>query len=407
MLDPIVREDFPIHSVRVNNKPLIYFDNAATSQKPKVVIDKLVEFYTKTNANIHRGIHSLSEKATEEYERSKRVVSKFIGASGKEEIIYTRNTTESINLIAYSYVLNNLKKGDLIVSTEMEHHSNIVPWQLVSKKVGAKLAFIPIKDDYTLDMEEYKKLLKKRPKLVTFVHASNVLGIINPAKEMIEMAHRAGAVVLLDGAQSVPHLKVNVQELNCDFLVFSSHKMCGPTGIGVLYGKRKLLEKMTPFLYGGDMINKVTLRKSTWNKLPWKFEAGTPNIADAIAFAEAVNYLDNIGIQIINKHEKELVSYALKKLASLDDIKIFGLDDESKERGGMISFTIKGVHPHDIAQVLDDNGIAIRAGHHCAQPLHKRFNISASARISFYLYNTKEEIDRMSEALEKVYKLFK
>lgn len=406
MIDVLVRADFPILALKINNNPLIYFDNAATSQKPKIVIDKLVEYYRETNANIHRGIHYLSEKATEEYEESKRKVAKFIGAKNEKEIIYTRNTTESLNLIAYSYVLNNLKRGDLVITTEMEHHSNIVQWQLLVQKIGIKLEFIPVKDDFSLDLEIYQKLLKRKPKLVTFVHASNVIGTINPAKEMTKMAHKKGTIVLVDGAQSAPHMKVDMQDLDCDFFAFSSHKMCGPTGIGVLYGKQKLLEKMPPFLSGGDMIEKVTLKKSTWNKLPWKFEAGTPNIADAIAFGAAIDYLENIGIENIEKYEKGLVSYTLKRLQEIEDVEVFGQDDSNEKRGSMIAFTIKGIHPHDIAQILNEEGIAIRAGHHCAQPLHKKFKKAATARASFYLYNTMKEVDRMIEALNKVIKIF-
>jgi cysteine desulfurase/selenocysteine lyase len=406
MLDPSIRADFPILSVKVNKKPLVYFDNSATSQKPRAVIDKLVEYYKETNANIHRGIHYLSEKATEEYEESKSKVAKFIGAKSKKEIIYTRNATESLNLVAYSLAVKNLHKGDLIISTEMEHHSNIVPWQLLKKRLGIKLAFIPLKEDFTLDLDYYKKLLKKKPKLVTFVHASNVLGTINPAKEMTKLAHKAGAIVLIDGAQSAPHMKLDMQDIDCDLFAFSAHKMCGPTGIGVLFGKEKLLDEMSPFLAGGDMINEVTLAKSTWNKLPWKFEAGTANIADGIAFGATIDYLEDIGMNNIEKHERELTSYTLKKLVKVKGLEVFGLDDKAEKRGGMIAFTLKSAHPHDIAQILNDEGIAIRSGHHCAQPLHKKFRKAATARASLYLYNTIEEVDRMMEALKRVVKMF-
>lgn len=407
MLNISIRKDFPILSTKVNGKPLIYLDNSATSQKPKVVIDKLVEYYKTVNANIHRGIHTLSEKATEEYENSKRKVAKFIGAKDEKEIVYTRNTTESINLVAYSFANSILKKNDLVISTEMEHHSNIVPWQLLKTRLGIRLEFVPVKDDFSLDLEEYDRLLKKKPKLVTFVHASNVLGTINPAKEMTSMAHKARAYVLIDGAQSAPHMKVNVKNIDCDLFAFSAHKMCGPTGIGVLYGKQNILEKMPPFLSGGDMINDVSLEKSTWNKLPWKFEAGTPNIADAIAFGAAIDYLEKIGMGEIEKHEREITSYAIKKMEEIEGLEIFGEDDSRKHRGGMVAFTLACAHPHDIAQILNDEGIAVRSGHHCAQPLHKKFKKAATTRASFYLYNTKDEVDRMIEALNKVVKMFR
>lgn len=406
MLDPSIRADFPILSVKVNNKPLAYFDNSATSQKPRAVIDKITEYYRKTNANIHRGIHYLSEKATEEYEESKRKVAKFIGAKSEKEIIYTRNATESINLVAYSLAATNLKKGDLIISSEMEHHSNIVPWQLLKERIGIKLEFIPVKEDFTLDLDVYKKLLKNKPKLATFVHASNVLGTINPVKEMTQMAHKAGAKVLIDGAQSAPHMKIDMQDIDCDFFAFSAHKMCGPTGIGVLYGKEKLLEEMAPFLAGGDMIKQVTLKKSSWNNLPWKFEAGTPNIADGIAFGATIDYLNAIGMNEIEEHERELVSFALKKMQKVKGFEVFGQDDSVEKRGGVIAFALKCAHPHDIAQILNDEGIAIRSGHHCAQPLHKKFRKAATARVSFYLYNTIEEVDRMIAALKKVVQMF-
>lgn len=406
MIKPSVREDFPILSTKVDDKPLVYLDNAATSQKPQEVIDALVEYYSKTNANIHRGIHYLSEKATEQYEESKRIIVQFINASSDKEIIYTRNTTESINLFAYSWALNNLSSGDLVLSTEMEHHSNIVPWQLIAKKTGSVIEYVPIKKDYSLDMVQYQKLLKKKPRIVTFVHASNVLGTINPAKKMTELAHEAGATVLIDGAQSTPHMKVDMKEIDCDFYAFSAHKMCGPTGIGVLYGKKKLLESMPPFLAGGDMIREVTYTNSTWNNLPWKFEAGTPNIADGIAFGTAIKYLDHLGMENIRQHIRELTSYTIQQLRAVDGLAIFGQDDSPKERGGVIAFTLKSAHPHDIAEILNEEGIAIRSGHHCAQPLHKKYNKASTARASIYFYNTKEDIDKLVESLHKVNKIF-
>jgi cysteine desulfurase/selenocysteine lyase len=406
MLDTSIRGDFPILSQQINGKPLIYFDNSATSQKPLQVIEKLAKYYKTINANIHRGIYYLSEKATEEYEESKRKVAKFIKADSLQEIVYTRNTTESINLVAYSLCGDIIKEGDLVLSTEMEHHSNIVPWQILQKKFHFNVEYIPILDDYTLDLEIYKKLLKKKPKLVTFVHSSNVIGTINPVKEMTKIAHKVKALVLIDGAQSAPHMKIDVSDINCDFFAFSSHKMCGPTGIGVLYGKKDLLEKISPFMGGGEMIKEVTLSKSTWNNLPYKFEAGTPDIADGIAFGAAIDYLEELGLGNIEKHEKELIDYTLGRFNELKQIEVFGLTDTKLKRGGMIAFTIKGAHPHDISQILNEDGIAIRAGNHCAQPLHTRFRKRSTARASFYMYNTKEEIDIFINSLKKVIKMF-
>ncbi len=408
-----IRKDFPILNEKVNGKPLIYFDNSATSQKPKVVIDKLAEYYTKTNANIHRGIHHLSEKATREFEESKRKVADFINAKSEKEIIYTKNTTESINLVAYALAFEYFKKGDLIVSTEMEHHSNIVPWQYLSKKLGLKLKFIRVKGDYTLDLDHYKTILKQNPKLVTFTHTSNVIGTINPVSKMTKMAHKVGALVLIDGAQSVPHMRIDVKAINCDFYAFSSHKMCGPTGIGVLYGKEEILNNMPPFLCGGDMIKEVNFDNFTCNNLPWKFEAGTPNIADGIALGTAIDYLNKIGMENIKTHNQEITSYALSKLQEFDNIRIFGQNNSVEERGSMIAFNLTSktnpnlnIHPHDIAHLLNNNGIAIRSGNHCAQPLHKIFNLQATARASFYFYNTKEEVDVFIDSLKNIIKLF-
>ena len=401
------RSDFPILKTKVNNKPLVYLDNAATTQKPKQVIDKLTEYYTKTNSNIHRGIHHLSEKATQQYENSKEILKEFVNADSSDQLIYTRNTTESLNLVAYSWARKNLKKGDAIVTTEMEHHSNIVPWQLLAEKKELNLKFIPVKKDYTLDLEKYKTILKNNNvQLVTFMHVSNVLGTVNDAKEIIRLAHENDAIAVVDGAQSAPHMKVDVTEMDADFYAFSSHKMCGPTGIGVLYGKKKILEEMPPFLAGGDMIETVTLKESTWNKLPWKFEAGTPDIADGIAFGEAVKYLQTIGIDEIHKHEQELIRYAIKQLSGIKGLKIFGQSDISENRAAVAAFHTDFAHPHDIAQLLNEEGIAVRSGNHCAQPLHKKFNIMATARASFYFYNEKEEIDKLIEAIKKVKKFF-
>lgn len=401
------KSDFPIFQTKVNKKPLVYLDNAATTQKPKQVIDKLTEYYSKTNSNIHRGIHHLSEKATEEYEASKEIVKEFINAPNSNQIIYTRNTTESLNLVAYSWAQNNLSKGDTIVTTEMEHHSNIVPWQLLAEKKGINIEFIRVKKDFTLNLEEYKEILhKQNVKLVSFMHVSNVLGTVNDAKEIIRLAHENDAIAVVDGAQSAPHIEVDVTEMDADFYAFSSHKMCGPTGIGVLYGKKKILEEMPPFLAGGDMIETVTLKESTWNELPWKFEAGTPDIADGIAFGEAIKYLKKIGIDKIHKQEQELVSYAIKQLSGIKGLKIFGQSDISKNRAAVVAFHTDFAHPHDIAQLLNEEGIAVRSGNHCAQPLHKKFNIMATARASFYFYNEKEEIDKLMEAIKKVKKFF-
>lgn len=401
-----VRKDFPILNMKVNNKALVYLDNSATTQKPKCVIDKLVEYYEETNSNIHRGIHYLSQKATEEYEQSKKKVAKFIGAGSYKEIIYTRNTTESINLVAFSMAGEILQKGDLVLSTEMEHHSNIVPWQMLRDKIGIVVEFVKVNDNFDIDMRDYEMKLKKKPKLVTFVHASNVLGTVNPAKEIVEKAHESGALVLVDGAQSVPHMKVDVTDMDCDLLAFSAHKMCGPTGIGVLYGKEDLLNKMEPFMGGGDMIRNVTFKNSTWNKLPWKFEAGTPNIADGIAFSSAIDYLTDIGMDDIEAYERELIEYAIGKLSKIKGLEIFGKRDCKSMRGGMISFVLKDVHSHDVSQILDDEGIAIRSGNHCAQPLHVKFGKQTTARASLYFYNNIDEIDTLGEAIKKAITVF-
>ncbi|MDD3647427.1 MAG: cysteine desulfurase [Candidatus Dojkabacteria bacterium] len=406
MINPSIKNDFPIFSIKVNDKPLIYIDNSATSQRPKVVIDKLVEFYETYNASIHRGIHTLSEKATEAYEESRRKVANFINAKDDKEIIYTRNATESLNLVAYSWGMNYLKKGDLVLSTDLEHHSNIVPWQIVEQKIGISIKCVAVDDNFNLDLEEYKKLLKLKPKLVAVVHASNVTGTVNPVKEITSLAHEAGALVLVDAAQSAPHMRIDVQEMDCDFLALSAHKMCGPTGIGVLYGKRELLEEIPPFLTGGGMIKSVSCEKTTWNTLPDKFEAGTPNIAGSIAFGATIDYLLSIGMENIEKHEREIVSYAIPKLTKVKGLEIFGQDDTPEVRGGMIAFTMNCAHPHDISEILNEEGIAVRSGHHCAQPLHTKFKKASTTRASFYFYNQKEDVDKLAEALEKVIKLF-
>lgn len=400
-----IRKDFPIlDRETANGKRVIYLDSTATSQKPLQVIEAMNDYYRRSNANIHRGVHTLAEEATSLYEGARERIAKFINASTPREIIYTRNTTESINLVAYSWARANLKSGDLVILTEMEHHSNLVPWHMLQAERGIELEFIPVTDEGLLDLDAYKALLNRTPKLVSFTHMSNVLGTINPAAEIIKLAHAAGAVTLVDGAQSVPHLSVDVKALDADFYAFSAHKMCGPTGMGVLYGKSALLEAMPPFLGGGDMIKEVKLRSFRPNTLPHKFEAGTPAIAEAIGLGAAVDYLTQIGMSNIAAHEHEITEYALERLEEIPGVKLFGPSADKK--GGVASFTLEGVHPHDVAQILDQDGIAVRAGHHCAQPLHEKFGIPATSRASFYLYSTKEEVDMLVKGLYKVKELF-
>jgi cysteine desulfurase / selenocysteine lyase len=400
-----VRKDFPILERETRpGQRVTYLDSTATSQKPLQVIEAMNDYYRRSNANIHRGVHTLAEEATTMYEGARERIAKFINASSSREIIYTRNTTESINLVAYSWARANLKQGDLVILTEMEHHSNLVPWHMLQAERGIELEFIPVTDDGLLDLATYKTLLKRTPKLVSFTHMSNVLGTINPAAEIIRLGHEVGAIVLVDGAQSVPHLKVDVQALDADFYAFSAHKMCGPTGIGALYGKTDLLEAMPPFLGGGDMIKEVKLRSFRANTLPHKFEAGTPAIAEAIGFGAAVDYLSKIGIDNIAEHEHEITAYALDRLEEIPGVKLFGPSADKK--GGVAAFTLEGIHPHDVAQILDQDGIAIRAGHHCAQPLHEKFGIPATSRASFYLYSTKEEVDLLVNGLYKVKEKF-
>ena len=400
-----IRKDFPIleretrKGVRV-----VYLDSTATSQKPLQVIEAMNDYYRRSNANIHRGVHTLAEEATSMYEGAREKIARFVNAASVREIIYTRNTTESINLVAYSWARANLKAGDLVILTEMEHHSNLVPWHMLQMERGIELDFIPVTQDGLLDLETYKALLDRRPKLVSFTHMSNVLGTINPAAEIIRLGHEAGAIVLVDGAQSVPHLKMDVQALDADFYAFSAHKMCGPTGIGVLYGKTALLDSMPPFLGGGDMIKEVKLRSFRANTLPHKFEAGTPAIAEAVGFGAAVDYLTGIGMDKIAAHEHEITEYALERLEEIPGVKLFGPSADKK--GGVAAFTLEGVHPHDVAQILDQDGIAVRAGHHCAQPLHEKFGIHATSRASFYLYNTKDEVDMLVRGLYKVKEMF-
>ncbi|MGR3318257.1 MAG: aminotransferase class V-fold PLP-dependent enzyme [Candidatus Anammoxibacter sp.] len=399
-----IREDFPILKRLVHGKPLVYLDNAATSQKPDCVINAIANYYRTCNANTHRGVHLLSEEATEQYEKAHRTVAKFINAVSYKEIIFVRNATEAINLVAYSWGRANISKGDVIVLSEMEHHSNLVPWQSLAKEKGAELRFIEVDEDGCLRMDLLDSVLTDNVKIVSVTQMSNVLGTINPVELIIEKAHSVGALVMIDGAQSVAHMEVDVQSLDCDFLAFSGHKMVGPTGIGVLYAKRAILEEMVPFLGGGDMILEVKLRESTWNELPWKFEAGTPSIAQGIALGTAIDYLTGIGMAAIHKHEQELITYAMEKLNSIDGINILGPPPE--KRGGLASFCLDDIHPHDIAAILDREGVAIRAGHHCAQPLHEKYGIGASARASFYLYNKKEEVDVLIEAINKAKNIF-
>jgi cysteine desulfurase / selenocysteine lyase len=400
-----IRKDFPIleRETRAGVR-VTYLDSTATSQKPLAVIEAMNDYYRHSNANIHRGVHTLAEEATSLYEEARGKIAKFINAPSSRQIIYTRNTTESINLVAYSWARANLKSGDLVILTEMEHHSNLVPWHMLQVERGIELDFIPVTESGLLDLDAYKSLLARSPRLISFTHMSNVLGTINPAAEIIRLAHEVGAVTLVDAAQSVPHLKVDVQALDADFLAFSAHKMCGPTGIGALYGKADLLEKMPPFLGGGDMIKEVKLRSFRPNSLPYKFEAGTPAIAEAVGFGAAVDYLTKIGMDQVSAHEHEITEYALERLEEIPGVKVFGPDAQHK--GGVASFTLNGVHPHDVAQILDQDGIAVRAGHHCAQPLHEKFGIPATSRASFYLYNTKEEVDLLVNGIYKVKELF-
>ena len=400
-----IREDFPILARQVHGKPLVYLDSAATSQKPRQVIQALVDYYETFNANIHRGIHTLAEEATERYEEARRKVARFIGADGPDTIIFTRNTTESINLVAYAWGRQNIGEGDEIVLTEMEHHSNIVPWQILAQEKGARLRYAEIRDDGTLDLEELGSLIGPRTKLVTVTHMSNVLGTINSVAEIARLAHAQGAILVVDGAQSVPHLPVRVDRLNCDFLAFSSHKMLGPTGVGVLWGRRELLEAMPPFLGGGDMISHVTKEVTTYNELPWKYEAGTPNIADAIAFGAAIDYLEGVGMEAIREHERELIAYALESVGAQPDVTIYGPRDPAR-RGGVLAFNLGELHAHDVGAVLDYEGVAIRAGHHCCQVLMKKLDVPGTARASFYLYNTERDVDSLVAGLDRVREVF-
>ena len=404
-LDPVrIRDDFPILHRQVHGKRLIYLDNTASTQKPRQVINALVQVYEEVYANVHRGIHYLSEAATERYEGARRKVAQFINARSPREVIFVRNTTEGINLVAYAWGMANLKPGDEVLITEMEHHSNIVPWQIICERTGATLRWVPVTPDGYLDLDALERLLTERTRLFAFTAMSNVVGTINPVQELVARAHAVGALVLVDGAQAVPHLPVDVQAWDCDFLAFSGHKMCGPSGIGILYGKRHLLEEMPPFMGGGEMIREVKMTGSRWNEVPHKFEAGTPAIAEAIALGAAVDYLSQLGMEQVAAHERQLVRYAYERLQDIGGLKILGPGPD--DRGGVLAFVMESAHPHDIAAILDAEGIAIRAGHHCAQPLHDRYGLVASARASFYIYNTEDEVDALALALHRVNQVF-
>ncbi|WP_144522701.1 cysteine desulfurase [Bacillus pumilus] len=397
-----VREQFPILHQQVNGHDLVYLDSAATSQKPRVVIDAMNEYYRSYNSNVHRGVHTLGTRATDAYEGAREKVRAFIRASSVQEIIFTRGTTTALNTVAISYARANLKEGDEIVITHMEHHANIIPWQQAAKATGATLKYIPLQEDGTLSLEDVKQTITHQTKIVAVTHVSNVLGTINPIKDIAKIAHDHGAIIVVDGAQSTPHMQIDVQDLDCDFFAFSGHKMCGPTGIGVLYGKKDLLNNMEPAEFGGEMIDFVDLYDSTWKELPWKFEAGTPIIAGAVGLGKAIDFLNDIGMEEVSRYEHQLATYALERFKELDCATVYG----PQHRAGLVTFNLDDVHPHDASTVLDTEGVAIRAGHHCAQPLMKWLGVSATARASFYLYNTEEEIDQLIAALRKTKEYF-
>jgi cysteine desulfurase/selenocysteine lyase len=398
-----IRELFPILHQDINGHPLVYLDSAATSQKPIAVIEAVKRYYELDNANVHRGVHTLGSRATDAYEGARDKVARFINANSTEEIIFTRGTTTAINLVASSYARAVCKEGDEIVITPMEHHSNLIPWQQVAKATGATIKYIPLQSDGTILLEDVEKTITANTKMVAITYVSNVLGVVNPVKAIAGIAHRHGAKILVDGAQSTPHMKVDMQDLDCDFYAFSGHKMCGPTGIGVLYGKKALLNNMEPIEFGGEMIDHVDLHNSTWKELPWKFEGGTPIIAGAVGLGAAIDFLLDIGLDVIDQHEKQIVNYAMAKLTAIEDLSVYG---PSNNRAGLITFNLGDVHPHDLATVLDAEGVAVRAGHHCCQPLMRWLNVSSTARASFYLYNTEEDVDRLALALLKTKEYF-
>jgi len=405
MINKDIRSYFPILNQEVNGYPLVYLDSAATSQKPVQVIEALKKYYEFDNSNVHRGVHTLGNRATESYEGAREKVRNFISAKSTQEVIFMRGTTTALNTVAQSYGESNVQEGDEIVITYMEHHSNIIPWQQLAKEKGAILKYVDLEEDGTLSLEKVRETITQRTKIVSIMYVSNVLGTMNPIKEITQIAHENGAIMVVDGAQAAPHLRIDVQDLDCDFFAFSGHKMCGPTGIGVLYGKKELLEKMEPVEFGGEMIDFVGLYDSTWKELPWKFEGGTPIIAGAVGLAAAIDFLEEIGLDEIEKHEHELAAYAMDRMATINGLTIYGPKDPGN-RAGIVTFNVNDVHPHDLATVLDMNGIAVRAGHHCAQPLMKWLQVSATARASFYVYNSKEDIDRLVEGLSTAKEYF-
>ena len=405
MISKDIRSYFPILNQEVNGYPLVYLDSAATSQKPVQVIEALKKYYEFDNSNVHRGVHTLGNRATESYEGAREKVRNFISAKSTQEVIFMRGTTTAINTVAQSYGAANVQEGDEIVITYMEHHSNIIPWQQLAKEKGAVLKYVDLEEDGTLSLEKVRATITERTKIVSIMYVSNVLGTMNPIKEITQIAHENGAVMVVDGAQAAPHLRIDVQDLDCDFFAFSGHKMCGPTGIGVLYGKKELLEQMEPIEFGGEMIDFVGLYDSTWKELPWKFEGGTPIIAGAVGLAAAIDFLEEIGLDEIEKHEHQLAAYAMDRMSTINGLTIYGPKDPSK-RAGIVTFNLDDVHPHDVATVLDMNGIAVRAGHHCAQPLMKWLQVTATARASFYVYNSEEDIDRLVDGLSTAKEYF-
>jgi len=405
MINQEIKSYFPILNQEINGHPLVYLDSAATSQKPVQVIEALKSYYEFDNSNVHRGVHTLGNRATEKYEGAREKVRNFINANSTEEIVFLRGTTTAINLVAQSYGRANVEEGDEIVITYMEHHSNIIPWQQLAKERGAILKYVELEEDGTISLEQVRAAVTERTKIVSMVYVSNVLGTMNPVKEVAEIAHENGAIMVVDGAQAAPHLKIDVQQLDCDFFAFSGHKMCGPTGIGVLYGKKALLNDMEPVEFGGEMIDFVGLYDSTWKELPWKFEGGTPIIAGAVALGAAIDFLNEIGLNEIEKHEHQMAAYAMDKMSGIEGLSIYGPKDPAK-RAGIVTFNLDDVHPHDVATVLDMSGIAVRAGHHCAQPLMKWLEVSATARASFYLYNSESDVDRLVEGLRSAKEYF-